>query len=126
MLLLRASVFNVAEIYPQVYKNLFYSGLQRSRKVYGALHSALLDSLSSRLATRLLELLSRFGQSQDRGVLLASQLSQNAPVRLICGSRQRVIKVLRDWTDQGVLRMRGVDYLIQDLDLLKMRADSDD
>ena len=126
MLLPRAAVFKVAESYPVVYKNLFFSGLRRSRKIYGVLDAALFDSLSSRLAQRLLELLSRYGQPLDGGTLLAFQLSQNDLARLIRGSRQRVNKVLREWTEQGILSMRGEYYIIHDLGLLQTRADSNE
>ena len=105
---------------------MFYSGLQRSRKIYGALDAALFDALSSRLAQRLLELLSRYGQPLEGGTLLAFQLSQNDLAQLIRGSWQRVNKVLREWTEQGILSMRGNYYIIHDLGLLQTRADSDE
>lgn len=107
-------------------KNLFYSGLQRSRKIYGMLDAALFDFLSSRLAQRLWELFSRYEQRLDGGTLFAFQLSQNDLAQLIRGARQRINKLLRESTEHGILSMRGKYYIIHDLGLLQTRADSND
>ena len=82
--------------------------------------------LRSRLAGRLLDLMTDYGISRDGGVLLDVQLTQNDFARLCLGSRQRVNKIFREWTEQGVLRMHRDRYILLDLRALEHEVSAGD
>jgi CRP/FNR family cyclic AMP-dependent transcriptional regulator len=102
-----------------LYRNLFVDAGQRSRKMYELMAAIMFYPLRARLAARLINLLTHHGVVVDNGVRLAIKLSQNDFASLCLGSRQRVNKIFREWTEQGILAMQGDYYVIFDLDALK-------
>ena len=115
----RGAMLEVAERYPLLYRNLFYENLRRSRQIYELMAAMVFYPLRARLAGRLLDLMTDYGISRDGGVLLDVQLTQNDFARLCLGSRQRVNKIFREWTEQGVLRMHRDKYILLDLRALE-------
>ena len=114
-----ARVLAVAERYPLMYRNLFRDNVDRSRGVYTLLGGVLFYPLRARLAGRVLELVNDHGESRDGGVYLHISLSQNDFARLAFGSRQRINRIFRDWSDAGIVQMRDDKYFIQDLGALR-------
>ena len=68
---------------------------------------------------RLVALLAEHGTERDDGICLGIKLSQNDFASLCLGSRQRVNKIFRDWTEQDILALQGGYYVIYDLNRLK-------
>jgi CRP/FNR family cyclic AMP-dependent transcriptional regulator len=75
--------------------------------------------LRVRLAGRLLSLIGDYGVTTDEGTYLDVQLSQNDFARLCLGSRQRINKIFRQWTEQGILEMQADRYMIFDVAALQ-------
>ena len=82
--------------------------------------------MRDRLTARLLDLMTDYGISRDEGVLLDLQLTQNDFARLWPGSRQRVNKIFREWTEQGVLRMQRDSNILLDLPALEHEVSAGD
>jgi CRP/FNR family transcriptional regulator, cyclic AMP receptor protein len=110
----RAALLDVGEKYPVLYKNLFYDSVRRARQMSGLLAGMAFYSLRARLAGRILDLILHHGVEQELGICLDIKLSQNDFARLCLGSRQRVNKVFREWTEMGILGMHCDRYLIYD------------
>ena len=119
LLIPRSAVLEVGDKYPVLYRNLFVDAGQRSRKMYELMAAIMFYPLRARLAARLINLLTQHGVVVDNGVRLAIKLSQNDFASLCLGSRQRVNKIFREWTEQGILAMQDDYYVIFDLDALK-------
>jgi|TARA_B110000914_G_scaffold74382_1_gene65396 CRP/FNR family cyclic AMP-dependent transcriptional regulator len=115
----RAVVLDVGERYPILYKNLFYDSVHRARKMNELLGGMAFYPLRARLAGRILDLILRHGVKQDRAICLDIKLSQNDFARLCLGSRQRVNKIFREWTEKGILGMQSDRYLIYDTSALQ-------
>ena len=122
----RGAMLEVAERYPLLYRNLFYENLRRSRQIYELMAAMVFYPLRARLAGRQLDLMTDYGISRDGGVLLDVQLTQNDFARLCLGSRQRVNKIFREWTEQGVLRMHRDKYILLDLRALEHEVSAGD
>lgn len=110
----RATVIDVGEQYPVLYKNLFSESVQRARQMSGLLSGMAFYPLRARLAGRILDLILHHGVEQELGICLDIKLSQNDFARLCLGSRQRVNKIFREWTAIGILGMHRDRYLILD------------
>jgi len=115
----REDVLKVVELYPVVYRSLFLQAQETLRDFHLLMSGILFYSLRARVAGRLLEFARVHGVQTGEGVLLDIKVSQNEFGRLALGSRQRVNKVFRDWSDRGVVMTRDERLLIPDLDLLE-------
>jgi CRP-like cAMP-binding protein len=119
LLIPRSAVVEIGGKYPVLYRNLFVDAGQRSRKMYELMATIMFYPLRARLAARLVHLLTQHGVVVGNGIRLAIKLSQNDFASLCLGSRQRVNKIFREWTEQGILAMQDDYYVIFDLDALK-------
>lgn len=108
----------VAALYPTLYKNLFVSHVEQTRRMYRLLAGMLFYPLRSRLAGRLLSLMRKHGEISEQGVVLDMHMSQLDFARMSMGSRQRINKILRDWVKHDVLAKQGDKYVILDVDAL--------
>lgn len=115
----RALVLQVGENHPLLYRNLFSQSLERSRQIYELMAGMVFYPLRVRLAGRLLSLIGDYGVTTDEGTYLDVQLSQNDFARLCLGSRQRINKIFRQWTEQGILEMQADRYMIFDVAALQ-------
>jgi len=122
----RGATLKLGERYPLLYRNLCYENLRRSRQIYKLIAVMVFYPLRDRLAASLLDLMTDYGISRDEGVLLDLQLTQNDFARLCLGSRQRVNKIFREWTEQGVLRMQRDSNILLDLPALEHEVSAGD
>ena len=123
----RGATLKLGERYPLLYRNLCYENLCRSRQIYKLMAAMVFFyPLRDRLTARLLDLMTDYGISRDEGVLLDLQLTQNDFARLCLGSRQRVNKIFREWTEQGVLRMQRDSNILLDLPALEHEVSAGD
>ncbi|KAA1194161.1 Crp/Fnr family transcriptional regulator [Pseudohalioglobus sediminis] len=102
----RQVVLEVAEAYPLMYRNLFHDHIAATRKLYELLRSMLFYPLRARVALRLLNFAEDYGVAAKGGTCIDIKLTQNDLARLALGSRQRVNKVLRTFTEQGLIETR--------------------
>ena len=123
LMLPKSTVLAVADRYPGMYKNLFLSHVNTTRGIYDILGGMLLP-LRARLAGRLLQLSRDHGIATDEGIRLNVKLSQKDFASLCVGSRQRVNKILREWSEQGIISFQSGTYLIRNLDLLQSENNS--
>ena len=122
----RNVVLAVSEEYPVLYRNLFHQEIHNARLLYELMGGMLFYPLRVRLAGRLLNLLEEHGQEMDDGIMLETRLSQNDFAHLVMGSRQRVNKIFREWNERGILSMQGDNYLITDIDSLRLELEVED
>lgn len=115
----RSLVLQVGQDHPILYRNLFSHSLQRSRQIYELMAGMVFYPLRVRLAGRLLSLIEDYGVISEVGTYLDVQLSQNDFARLCLGSRQRINKIFREWTEQGILAKQADRYMIFDVDALQ-------
>ena len=115
----RRVVLELGNKYPILYRNLFVEAGQRRRHIYELMGSMVFYPLRARLAVRVVALVAEHGTERDDGICLGIKLSQNDFASLCLGSRQRVNKIFREWTDQDILALQGDHYVIYDLNRLK-------
>ncbi|WP_076000735.1 Crp/Fnr family transcriptional regulator [Pseudohalioglobus lutimaris] len=112
----RQVVLEVADAYPLMYRNLFHDHVAGTRKLYGLLGGMLFYPLRARVASRLLSFADEFGVADESGTRIDIKLTQNDLARLSLGSRQRVNKVLRTFTEQGLIETRDDRVVVRDRD----------
>ncbi len=108
---------------PSISVKLLHVLAQRLRRLSQRSEDAAFLDVPSRLARSLLDLATRFGQS-DRasGVFITLKLSQQELGDLVGATRESVNKHLSDWTRQGVVRIEDGRMLIADVDGLRRLA----
>ena len=126
MLIPASSVNQVGAEHPILYKSLYFAHMQRTQAIYGLLAGILFYPLKSRLAWRLLDLISKHGVVGSEGVELDMHMSQLDFARMSMGSRQRVNKIFRDWVKEGLVLKQGDKYVITDTDALRKETDLED
>jgi len=110
----RKVVLDIGEMHPVMYRNLFRYMMTRTRLLYELLGGILFYPLRARVAGRLLHLAREHGEEVDGGFLIDIKLSQNDFARLALGSRQRVNKIFRDWTERGLVETRDDHLFVKD------------
>jgi CRP/FNR family cyclic AMP-dependent transcriptional regulator len=99
--------------YPLFSRSLLNLMARRSRLLLLMVRSIGTQSLEERLATRFLWLASDFGESEAGGVRIGICVTQEALAQLVGTTRQRVNQILKQWTDEGILRFhRGYISLL--------------
>ncbi len=122
----RVVVLRVAEQYPQMYRMLFESTMERSRGVFLLLQGMAFYPLRARLAGWLLKLVREHGQQAQEGVYLDVNLSQHDLAQLSLGSRQRINKILREWRERDIVTLDENRYLIRDIAALASETELKD
>jgi CRP/FNR family cyclic AMP-dependent transcriptional regulator len=115
----RQVLFEVAEVWPLLYRNLFLEEVITARGLFELLGGMLFYPLHARVAGRLIALVQEHGQPVEDGILIDIKVSQNDFARLAMGSRQRVNRIFRDWDKRGLVEMRGDFLLIRNLELFE-------
>jgi len=105
--------------YPLLYHNLLREHVHGTRRLYELLGALLFYPLRARVARRLLTLAREHGIEQEDATLLDMKLTQNDFARLALGSRQRVNRVFRDWSERRIVENRGDRLVILDLAALQ-------
>lgn len=120
VLVLPATVIaEAAEQWPRLYRNLLRHHVDSTRNLYTLLGGVLFYPLRARVAVRLLQMLDEHGVHRDGEVLLELKLTQNDFARLALGSRQRVNRIFRDWSERGIVHSSGDGLTVMDVDALR-------
>lgn len=125
LVLSRAAMLEAAESWPGLYRNLLRHHVDRSRELYSLLGGVLFYPLRARVASRLLNMLEDHGIHRDGEVLLEMKLTQNDFARLALGSRQRVNKIFRDWSERGIVESNGDSITVKNLEALQAEVSLD-
>ncbi len=112
-------VHEVGKEFPIMYYNILKDHTKRSRGIYQILRATLFYPLKSRLAGRILYLLQSNGVHADGGMYLDLQLSQQDFANFVHGSRQRINKIFKVWSDEGLVIHKSNRYFIPDIEKLK-------
>lgn len=115
----REVVLAVGDQHPIMYRNLFRHNQEIIRGLHVLMTGILFYPLRSRVAGRLMDFARDHGRQTTDGLLLDIKVSQNEFARLSLGSRQRVNKVFRDWSQRGIVLTRDDHLLIPSLELLE-------
>lgn len=113
------AVVQLGDSYPLLYRNLLREHVHSTRRLYELLGALLFYPLRARVARRLLTLTREHGIEQEGTTLLDMKLTQIDFARLALGSRQRVNRVFRDWSERGIVENRGDRLVILDLEALQ-------
>ncbi|GAA6136243.1 hypothetical protein NBRC116188_30330 [Oceaniserpentilla sp. 4NH20-0058] len=122
----RNIVLEVAGKHPSIYRNILKSQIQRNRGMYRLMGGMLFYPLKSRLAWRILYFLKHHSYEADGGTYLDIHFSQQDLARLVFGSRQRVNKIFKLWSEAGVVLVRDKKYFIPDVNRLIEEANKID
>ncbi|TDG13605.1 Crp/Fnr family transcriptional regulator [Seongchinamella unica] len=125
LVLPKLAMMDAAEQWPGLYRNLLRHHVDRSRELYSLLGDVLFYPLRARVASRLLQMLADHGVHNDGEVLLEMKLTQNDFARLALGSRQRVNKIFRDWTERGIVESNGDSITVKDIEALQAEVSHD-
>ncbi|MEO6601423.1 MAG: Crp/Fnr family transcriptional regulator [Polyangiaceae bacterium] len=126
LLVIERSLFlNLLETSPGISIKLLYVLAQRLRRLSQRSEDAAFLDVPSRLARSLLDLATRFGESErppSNGIRLTIKLSQQELGDLVGATRESVNKHLNDWTRQGILELQGGRMVINDIDSVRRLA----
>ncbi|KAA1194323.1 Crp/Fnr family transcriptional regulator [Pseudohalioglobus sediminis] len=119
LVLPREVVLAVGDEHPVMYRNLFYHNQEMLRGLHVLMAGILFYPLRSRVAGRLLDFARDHGKDTAEGLLLDIKISQSEFARLSLGSRQRVNKVFREWSERGIVITRDEYLLIPSIENLE-------
>ena len=120
----REAVLEVGEEYPLMYRNLFHYHQGVLRDFHELMAGILFYPLRARLAGRLLHLVGEHGVPVEGGVQVNIKVSQGEFARLALGSRQRVNRLFREWSERGLVYARDGHLVIADVELLEREIES--
>ena len=92
---------------------------QKLRQTSQLLEEALFLEGPSRLAKRLVHLAEAFGKPVADGIRIDLQLSQQQLGNMVGMSRESMNKHLRQWREEGLIRIQDGCYVITDLEALR-------
>ncbi len=119
----RDVILSIGQKYPRLYQNLFHYNQQTLRGLHELISGILFYPLKARVAGRLLHFVEEHGKEVEEGIQLDIKVSQNDFARLALGSRQRVNKIFRDWTNRGLVELRDEYLLVLDREALEAEID---
>jgi CRP/FNR family transcriptional regulator, cyclic AMP receptor protein len=105
--------------HPDACMRLFTVLCDRLRKTSELLEEALFLEGSSRLAKRLVHLAEVFGKPVSGGVSIDIPLSQQQLGNIVGMSRESMNKQLKQWRQEGLVRVEEGRYVLIDLDALR-------
>ncbi len=115
-------VNEIAQQYPIIYQNILKDHDSRTRGTYQILKSMLFNPLKSRLAGRILHIVKDLEINQDGSVYIDAKISQKELANQTHGSRQHVYKILKQWTEDGIILTKGSKFFIPNVSRLKQEA----
>ncbi len=95
---------------------------RRLRRTRSDLADMIFLDVPARMAKLLLELASRFGVREARGVRIDHGLTQVELAQLIGSSRETVNKTLSDFAGRGWIRLESASIVLLDIERLKRRG----
>src|SRR5215210_2773303 len=93
--------------HPEVTTKLFFSLSERLRQSDEAIESLLNREVSARLATLLLNLGDRFGETNGSGTVLKVRLTHQDLANMIVSTREAVSKVMSEFQRDGLIEVRN-------------------
>jgi CRP/FNR family cyclic AMP-dependent transcriptional regulator len=108
--------------HPSVATTLLGALARRLRRTNETLADLVFSDVPGRVAKALLDLSNRFGETNDEGVRVAHDLTQEELAQLVGASRETVNKALADFATRGWVRREGRAVVLLDLDRLERRA----
>lgn len=105
--------------HPDACMRLFMVLCQKLRQTSELLEEALFLEGGSRLAKRLVHLAEIFGKPVANGVRIDIPLSQQQLGNMVGMSRESMNKQLRQWRQEGLIRVENGYYVLTDLDALR-------
>jgi CRP/FNR family cyclic AMP-dependent transcriptional regulator len=107
---------------PAVAVHLLRALAQRLRRTNEAMADLVFSDVPGRVAKALLELSEKFGETEDDGVRVRHDLTQEELAQFVGASRETVNKALSDFANRGWLRIEGRSVVILAKDRLERRA----
>ena len=92
------------------------------RRLTDQLAEAHFLDLPGRLALQLTRLAEESGQDGTRDIALSATMTQSDLAAMVGGTRQRVNRIMGEFTDDGLLKHHGGRILVCDLERLRARA----
>jgi CRP-like cAMP-binding protein len=92
---------------PRFAMKLLFSFSERLRQSEAVIESLLDREVSARLATLLLHLSNRFGESNGSGVVLKVRLTHQDLANMIVSTREAVSKVMSEFQREGLIEVRN-------------------
>ncbi|BFM18004.1 Crp/Fnr family transcriptional regulator [Maricurvus nonylphenolicus] len=114
----RGQMISFADNHPSIYKHLYLFQAETSRGLLTMLEAIAHFPLRARLAARIVHLANDHGNSVEGGTRIPQCLSQNDLALLSFGSRPRVNRILKEWTDRGILTVDNKHYIVNDIEAL--------
>ena len=116
------TVIALAEQHPSIYRNILKNQIKRNRGMYRLMAGMLFYPLKSRLAWRILYFLKRHSVKEKDGTYLDMDFTQQDLARLVFGSRQRVNKIFKHWSEIGLVVSKSKKYFIPNVKRLEKEA----
>lgn len=116
------TVIFLAEKHPSIYRNILKNQIKRNRGMYRLMAGMLFYPLKSRLAWRILYFLKRHSVKDKDGTYLDMDFTQQDLARLVFGSRQRVNKIFKHWSEVGLVVSKSKKYFIPNIKKLEKEA----
>jgi len=104
------------------YKNILRDMANRAQLMFRLVDMLLFKTLQARVATRILHLITMYGEPVPEGIRLPLEFSQLDLARMSGGSRQRVNKILGEWFSSGILSKKSKWYVVHDIEALEAEA----
>lgn len=117
-----AELDNWLEGRPEVAKGLLGQLASRLRRSNDVVSDLVFSDVPGRVAKALLDLSERFGESNDEGMVVHHELTQEELAQLVGASRETVNKALADFAARGWIRLEPRSVTILDLERVERRA----
>jgi CRP/FNR family cyclic AMP-dependent transcriptional regulator len=107
---------------PDIAAELLRVLAERLRQTNDAMADLVFTDVPGRVAKALLSLAERFGETDDDGVRVHHDLTQEELAQLVGASRETVNKALSDFASRGWLRVDARSVVLMDIERLRRRA----
>jgi len=107
---------------PEVARGLLAQLAGRLRKTNDVVADLVFSDVPGRVAKALLDLASRFGETEDDGVHVHHDLTQEELAQLVGASRETVNKALADFASRGWIRLEPRSVTLIDVERVERRA----
>jgi CRP-like cAMP-binding protein len=118
----KAALTEVIKRRPEFAMKLFASFSERLRQSDEVIESLLHREVSTRLATLLLNLSERFGESNGAGTILDLRLTHQDLANMIASTREAVSKVMSEFQREGTIEVQNRKIVLLNREALAERA----
>jgi CRP-like cAMP-binding protein len=120
----RADFEAIGKASPEIYQHVMKVLARRLRDTNNALAASSFLSLKGRVARALLSLAEAFGKDVGSGRILIRQKVNQSDLAAMAGiARENVSRVLKDWTDRGLVSRLAGYYCIEKRDAVRREAE---